>query len=233
MRRNTFLVCLVWSLVVPGIRAVPWAFVDLQPNANSTLVGFEWWTGNPGDSTLSRLPIGKEAEFEGPDGRVRFLVGPKAIVLNGTNAPKWPKEVKGIAVGGKAKAIYFLHATGWSFAGAPSYQFVLNYNDKTQSALDMITNENSRDWYHEGQVLNDKNSVWGWQLKEGPPCGHAGLITTKWNHPKPDKTIVTLDAISFGTAAVPILVAVTLGEATLSVSPRGNATLLWGALKKP
>jgi hypothetical protein len=231
MRRTSLIVFVCFVLVPHAGHAAEWAFVDLQPKANSALVGFEWWTGNPGDSTLSRLPIGKEANFEGPQESVPFLVGKKAIVLNGTNAAKWPKEITGIVVGGKAKAIYFLHATGWSFAGAPSYKFALNFDDKSQATLEMISDFNSRDWCAEGQALNDKNSVWGWQLKEGPPCGHAGLITTKWVQPKPDKVIATIDAISLGTAAVPIIAAITLGDAVLAVSPHGNMTVAWASLK--
>ncbi|MBM3215532.1 hypothetical protein FJZ36_11525 [Candidatus Poribacteria bacterium] len=226
-----FCVVVVLALSAMPVVAAQFEFLDIQSKANSKLVGFEWWTGNAGDSTLSKLPIGKATDFEGPEGKVQFLVGEKAVVLNGTNAAKWPKEITGFAVGGKAKAIYFLHATGWSFAGAISYKFILHYDDKSKEELGMQSDVNSRDWCAEGQALADKNSVWGWQLKEGPPCGHAGLITTKWANPKSGTTIASLDMVSLGTAAVPIIAAVTLGDASLSVDPRAKVAAVWGAVK--
>jgi hypothetical protein len=213
--------------------AKEWEFVDIQPKANSKLNGgTNWWTGDPGGSTFAKLPIGKEAEFEGPTGKVRFYIQEKGIVLNGTNAAKWPMEVKGIAVGGRAKTVYFLHATGWEFAGAPSYAFVLHYDDRSTARLDMQSHVNSDDWCHDGTPLADKNSVWGWIEKSGAPCGHAGLITTKWEHPNAGKWIATMDAVSLGTAAVPVIAAVTLGDATLPVEPRGALATLWADVKR-
>lgn len=210
-----------------------WVFVDIGPHANSKLVGHEWWTGNKGDSTLSRLPIGQIAELEGPaNKKVKFQLIDGALVLFGTNAAKWPKAVLGIAVGAKAKFIYFLHATGWEQNGVPSYKFVINYEDKKKQELEMISGFNSDDWCHEGAPLQDKkDSVWAWMKKEGPPCGHAGLITTRWENPSPEKKIASIDAISLELASVPVIPAITLGEATLGVEPHQKLTTTWGELK--
>ena len=209
-----------------------WGFLDIQPYATSKVDGdTQWWTGDPGGSILKELPIGETAEFEGPDGKVPYQIGEGCIVLNGTNAPKWPMEVKGIKVKAKAKFIYFLHATGWEFPGGPSYKFVMNYSDGTSEELLMQTHVNSDDWCHDGSQLPDENSVWAWQVQGGPPCSHSGLITTRWENPHPEKIIETIDAISFGTAAVPLIVAITLGEVSLDVKPHGNLATVWGAIK--
>lgn len=89
-----------------------WVFVDIEPYANTKLVEHEWWTLNKGDSTLSRLPIGEIDDFDGPDKKVKFQIIDGAIVIFGTNAAKWPKAVEDIVIDGKAKFVYFLHATG-------------------------------------------------------------------------------------------------------------------------
>ena len=47
----------------------------------------------------------------------------------------------------------------------------------------------------------------------------AGLITTKWENPRPDDWIETIDIVSLELASVPIIPAITLGEATLAVEP--------------
>ena len=67
------LLCVV-SLLTTGIATAldEWVHVDLEPFVNSKLVKHQWWTKQPGDSTLSRLPIGEVDEFEGPDGKVEF-----------------------------------------------------------------------------------------------------------------------------------------------------------------
>ena len=205
------------TLLADHMERDDWIFVDLEPKSNTKLIGHEWLTKARGDSTLSRLPIGEVADFEGPDGKVKFKIMDGAIVVFGTHARQWPKEVEGIVVEGKAKFIYFLHATGWEQNGVPSYVFVMNYRDGKKEELEMISGFNSDDLCHDDAPLQDDNSVWGWVKKEGPPCGHAGLVTTKWENPHPDIWIDTIDIVSLGLGSVPVIPAVTLGEATLGL----------------
>ena len=206
--------------------------VDLEPYSNTKLVGHQWWTLNAGDNTYSLLPIGKFAEFEGPDKKVKFQIIDGGVVLFGTNAQRWPKAVNDIAVEGVAKSIYFFHATGWSAAGAPSYKFVMNYENGKTEELEMITNFNSHDWCHIEKNFEDDNSVWGWTANEKPACNKAGLITTKWDNPHPNIEIVSIDAISLELGAVPIIAAISLGDASLDVHPVQKYTLTWGSLKQ-
>lgn len=67
--------------------------------------------------------------------------------------------------------------------------------------------------------------------KEGPPCGHAGLVTTKWENPRPDIWIDTIDVVSLELGSVPVIPAITLGEATLDVEFEGKLSVTWGSLK--
>ena len=205
------------TLLADHMERDDWIFVDLEPKSNTKLIGHDWATEAPRDTTLSRLPVGKVADFEGPDGKVKFKIIDGAIVVFGTNARQWPKEVEGIVVEAKAKFIYFLHATGWDQGGAPGYVFVMNYRDGKKEELEMISGFNSDDWCHDGAPLQDHNSVWGWVKKEGRHCGHAGLITTKWKNPHPDIWIDTIDIVSRGLSSVPVIPAITLGEATLGL----------------
>ena len=162
---------------------------------------------------------------------MKFQIIDGAVVLFGTNAQRWPKAVNDIAVEGVAKSIYFFHATGWSAAGAPSYKFVMNYENGKTEELEMITNFNSHDWCHIEKNFEDDNSVWGWTANEKPACNKAGLITTKWDNPHPNVEIVSIDAISLELGAVPIVAAISLGDASLDVHPVQKYTLTWGSLK--
>lgn len=236
MMRRFITVTLLCGFTLFGVGATTqaldeWVFVDIEPYANTKLVEHEWWTLAKGDSTLSRLPIGEVADFEGPDKKVKFQIIDGAIVIFGTNAAKWPVEVEDIIVDGKAKFVYFLHATGWEQNGVPSYKFVMNYQDGKKEELEMISGFNSDDWCHDDTELQDDNSVWGWVKKEGPPCGHAGLITTKWENPRPDIKIATIDAVSLELGSVPVIPAITLGEATLAIEPAAKLAVTWGSLK--
>ncbi len=132
---------------------------------------------------------------------------------------------------GVGKSIYFFHATGWSAANVPSYKFVMNYRGGKTEELEMITNFNSHDWCHIEKNFEDKNSVWGWTANEKPACNQAGLITTKWDNPHPTTEIVSIDAISLELGAVPIIVAISLGDGSLDVHPVQKITLTWGSLK--
>ena len=226
---------LIWPALTLAItlnaHAAEWVFVDFQEQSTTEL-DIEWWTGNAGDSTYSRLPIGETADFEGPDGVVPFHIEVGAIALHGTNAAQFPPEVTDIPVGGTAKFLYFLHATGWEFGGGPSYQFVLNYEDGSEERLDLISNENSDDWCHHAAEPPDPNSVWGWVMLEGPPCNGSGLINTRWENPKPASRIATIDMVSLGTAAVPIIAGITLGDASLAIAPEGLLATSWSRMKR-
>ncbi|MDE0086643.1 MAG: hypothetical protein OXU23_13070 [Candidatus Poribacteria bacterium] len=205
--------------------------IDLEPYSNTKLVGHQWWTLNAGDNTYSLLPIGEIGEFEGPDKKVKFQIIDGGIVLFGTNAQRWPKAVNDIVVEGVAKSIYFFHATGWSHGGGPSYKFVMNYRGGKQETLEMTTGFNSHDWCHIEKNFADKNSVWGWKAHEKPACNKAGLITTKWENPHPNTEIVSIDAVSLETGAVPIITSISLGEGSLDVHPVQKLSLTWGSLK--
>ncbi|HIB88871.1 TPA: hypothetical protein EYO57_17020 [Candidatus Poribacteria bacterium] len=221
-------------LVSAGLTAEEWVFVDLKPKANSRL-DQQWWTGEKAASTLSFLPIGKTEDFAGPDDKdVKFKIEKECVVVFGTNAAKWPKKITGIKTDPKVQKVsfvYFLHATGWEDNGAPSYKFIIHYDDNSKAELEMQSGINSDDWCHDDSKLQDKNSVWGWVKKEGAPCGHAGLITTRWKSPKPNKGIVSIDIESLGTGAVPVIAGITLGDVLLNVDAQQKLTTKWGTLK--
>lgn len=231
MKKIALFIILIGIVICRFSEAKEWITVDIQPNSNSKVDGgTQWWTGAAGGSTLQDLPKGKGI-LKGSDGDVPYNIGPGCIVLNGTNAPKWPKEAKGIKVEAAAEEIYFLHATGWEFPGAPSYKFIMNYEGGSKKELLIISHQNSDDWCHDGTPLPDKNSVWGWISKAGPPCGHAGLITTKWPNPEAAKVIKSIDIESIGTPAVPLIVGITLGGATKDVEAAGKLPITWGHIK--
>lgn len=228
---------LTWTvliLLVTGLSWADWVFVDLEPQANSKIIDTSWWTGNAGSSDLEEVvALASEGhEFEdGPAGEtVPFKVIDAILVVFGTNSAENPVEITDIAVGATAEAVYFLHMTGWETMGQPSYKFVMNYDDGSSEELLIESGINSDDWCHGPNALEDPNSAWVWQ-EGGVTCGQVGLIGTKWENPKPGARIATIDFVSLETGAVPGLFAITLGGASLAVSPSGKLAMTWASTK--
>ena len=210
-------------------------FVNIKANANVSLEK-EWWTGNDKPSTYALLPLGKVDKFDGPDDqKVEFKIEKKAMALYGNNAQQLPKKIEGIKIDPQAqkiKYIYFFHATGWEENAKPSYTFTMNYTDDKKEVLEIQSGINSDDWCHIEAKLKDENSVWGWIKNEGHPCGKAGVITTRWENPRKDTAITSIDVESLITNAAPIIPAITLGDVVMSVDPKQKLAAQWAQLKQ-
>lgn len=232
---STFIPLVLCALYLLPAYSEEWVFIDLKPYANSQITDTQWWTGQAGATDLDELlETAKDGhEFEGPGGEmVQFKVEDANLRIFGTNAAQNPEMIEGIKVGMKAETVYFLHMTGWEAPGAPSYKFVMNYDDGSSEELLMESNFNSDDWCHVPTPLPDDNSVWAWQ-EPGVTCGTVGVIATKWENLHPNKRIETIDFVSLKTGAVPGLFAISLGGASAAVSPDGKFALAttWAGLK--
>ena len=229
------LLVLVVLSVVPVSMAFSeqFAFVDLKPNANSKILKTNWWTGQAGNTDLEEaLDIAKNGhEFEGlGDVKVPFKIEDAVLTVFGSNSVGNPKKIEGIKIGKAAKTIYFLHMTGWENVGAPSYKFIMHYDDGSTEELLMESNINSDNWDQVPAPLKDKNSAWVWKETAGT-VANGGLIATKWDNPKASKLIKTIDFISLETPAVPALFALTLGDVSAAVTSGGKLATTWSYLK--
>jgi hypothetical protein len=209
------------------------AFVDLKPYANSKILKTNWWTGQAGNTDLEEaLDIAKNGhEFEGlGDVKVPFKIEDAVLTVYGSNSAGNPKKIEGIKIGKASKAIYFLHMTGWENVGAPSYKFIMYYDDGSTEELLMESNINSDNWDQVPAPLKDKNSAWVWK-ETAVTVANGGLIATKWDNPKASKLIKTIDFVSLETPAVPALFALTLGDVSAAVTSGGKLTTTWSYLK--
>lgn len=209
------------------------AFIDLEPTANSKIVDTSWWTGDAGafdfDELYEIAKDGSDFEMENGD-TVPFKVADAILIVFGTNSAGNPKRIDGIKVGMAGESIYFVHMTGWENVGAPSYKFVINYEGGSSEELEIESHINSDDWCHIPATLPDENSTQIW-VEGGATCGQVSVIATKWENPSPGKKIETIDFVSLETAAVPGLFAITIGGASLAVSPGDKLAYTWAGLK--
>jgi len=229
----TFLFTLLFSLITMTAISADFIFVDLKPYANSKIMKTNWWTGVAGNTDLEEaLEIAKDGhEFEGPGGEiVPFKIEDAVLTVYGTNSAAMPKKIEGIKIGATAKAVYFLHMTGWENVGAPSYKFVMIYDDGKTEELLMESNINSDNWDQVPAPLADKNSAWVWK-ETAVTVANGGLIATRWDNPGAAKRIEKIDFISLETPAVPALFAITLGGASAPVESNGKLPAMWSAIK--
>jgi hypothetical protein len=234
------LVCMLSSFVllvasIPAVFAAEdFVFVDLKPYANSRILDTQWWTTNPGTSDMEELlELAKDGhQFDdGPGGEpVQFKVEDAVLCIYGSNSAANPEKIEDIKIGMTAEIVYFLHMTGWEQVGAPSYKFVMNYQDGTSEELLMESNVNSDNWDQVPAPLADENSAWVWD-ETAVTVARGGVIATKWENPNPGKQIQTIDFVSLKTAAVPALFALTLGGAITAVSPVHKLPITWAGLK--
>jgi hypothetical protein len=229
---------LAWSVLLgPLSLHAQWLQVDLVPYANSKLRNTQWWTGQAQAGLvdfdeLLKVAEGKVHEFEGLGNKpIPFKIEDANLRIHGTNAAGNPEKITGIKVGATAKAIYFLHMTGWEAVGVPSYKFVMHYQGGASEELEAESNVNSDNWDQVPAPLADKNSAWVWQ-EAATTVARGGMIATKWDNPRATTRIETIDFVSLKTAAVPALFAITLGEASASVSPGDKAAVTWAQTKR-
>lgn len=211
--------------------------VDLKPYANSKIMKTNWWTGVAGNTDLEEaLEIAQDGyDFELPDGStVPFKIEDAVLTIFGTNSAAMPKSIEGIKIEATAESIYFLHMTGWENVGAPSYKFVMKYDDGKSEELLMESNINSDNWDQVPAAvpaqMADENSAWVWR-ESAVTVANGGLISTRWDNPKPARRIMTVDFISLETGAVPALFALTLGGASSPVESAGKLPSMWSEIK--
>jgi len=233
----TFVFVLLFCFVVTTSFSEDFLVVDLKPYANSKIMKTNWWQGVAGVSDLEEaLDIAQDGyDFELPDGStVLFKIEDAVLTVFGTNSAAMPKSIEGIKIEATAESIYFLHMTGWENVGAPSYKFVMNYDDGKTEELLMESNINSDNWDQVPAAvpaqMADENSAWVWR-ESAVTVGNGGLISTRWDNPKLARCIMTIDFISLETGAVPALFALTLGGASASVEPGGKLPSMWSEIK--
>ena len=194
--------------------------IDLSAHVNHTLRddkanGLVGWT-NQGENDMRELPVGKQT-FAG----VPFVIcSPKsAVVLYSTAANMTePKEVKGIAVGQKADALFFLHAMAWG--GKEPFKYMVHYEDGSTQDIQILTNKQVCDWWDPSDRANQNMGqyggfvAWKGQNPMTRSMSREGVVLPgyEWVNPHPEKVIRDIDFLTVpenGLQSVPVLVAIT------------------------
>ncbi|MBL8992845.1 MAG: hypothetical protein JNM63_05860, partial [Spirochaetia bacterium] len=193
-------------------------FVDLSRVAN-----FGFADEKPGDRQGGWTDEGPLNDFRDfPTGFQRFYNVPFKILdpakndgrsiltLYGKNAtPSQPRAVSNIPIGGKVRALYFLHAAGWGTPGKIG-TYRMTYADGTTAVLEQEIPIHNHNWWngYDAKELSRPVPIHIKNTATGKPEWRYARIY-EWQNPSPENPIVSLAAESAGGAQTPVLIAVT------------------------
>jgi len=162
------------------------------------------WIQKGPTTDLSMLPIGQVQL-----GPYRFNIS-GAVMLKGSRpaASELPQSVT-LELRTKAKALVFLHTTGW--ASAQRFEkigsYTLTYADGSRATLGLEYGRHITSWIEPLARTVIYDPVWRGKTPDGLDAGLNALV---WNNPKPDLEIKSLTLESTGGPANPTLIGLTL-----------------------
>ncbi|MBR1609152.1 MAG: beta-galactosidase trimerization domain-containing protein, partial [Kiritimatiellae bacterium] len=201
-------------------------FVDLRAAANRSFVdsvagdGKGGWT-DQGENCLRNAPWGVTDcngvpfDFIRPDQNEERA----CIVLKSAHLPDLPDAVRGIEVGARVEALWFLHAGAWLEAMTDeAFSYVVHYADGTTETAPMMPKTDFDDWWvrSRGKPPATARCRVGWTNSE-----KKGFYVLRWENPHPEKTVATIDVESAGTNVAPLVAAIT------AEIPDDSPTALW------
>ena len=193
----------------------PWANRGLKDDKAKGIVG----PCNQGENDLSEVPTGLQ-NFAG----VPFLIStPKSVITLYSacaNNTDLPKAVKGIKIGHKADALFFITNIAWNTK--EPFKFMVHYEDGGSVEIPMIFYQQVYGWWDnpDEKGLSDTMAKFGcfpaW--KGTNPMvkaqGRWGIMLPayEWPNPHPEKAIKDVDFLSTPTGqneCVAMLIAIT------------------------
>ncbi len=229
------------NVAVPGVNLV-YRSVDITGFCNRFIAesrGRAGWFGRKGQD-LARLPLG-----ENTFANVRYHVidfstspVPDCIMLgNLRGSPEGlPGEVRGIAIGRRADAVFFLHGAHVTrpvddrerrrlvsgderFVLPEAARYVLNYADGECLEVPVILEKHVDHWLQDSpRELEGAAAAWSARMGEDG-SQQAVLYSMKVDNPRSEVLIESIDFVAgvdgegrVVNRAVPVLLAVTLGE---------------------
>jgi len=190
--------------VVPGSN-LEYTTISLEDYCNLYLTSNAGWPNKKVD--LGAFPLGRQT-FDGVPFDIRdFETSPleNAVTL-ANNRPKTPvdeKAVKGMKVGRKAEALFFLHTFLQGRNWKPSnrepeppalFQYTVHYDDDTTEVVPVVLNSGVTDWLLEAEPRSLRDAAVAWTAKvEDPKTENAVVYQMQWTNPNPEKTITSVD----------------------------------------
>ena len=189
-----------------------WFQVDLKPFCNMNLYSKE---GVTAPVQFHAIELGRN-EFYGvpvdiiaPDqnDNKTALALPSQRYLTET----LPETVE-VAVGRKAKVLYFLYATYYTLPGGKQY-FRINYTDGEAHKIPFVGTRQSGDWYHAStRLYTDQVHYVVVPASKGSKLRFYNMHLMQWENPNPEKDLKSVTFKSDKRAEMAIFVAAITGH---------------------
>jgi beta-galactosidase len=212
--------------VIAGVN-IEYSPVLIDKHANQFRTDRGWF----GDAafTLADLPTGEQnlagVKYDIFDFKTSPV--PTCIMLGAPGIPNNPPaEVKGIPVGKKADALFFLHTARIDKKRTPQeiaagkkfelFRYVIHYRDGKDEVVPIFSEIDIGDY-----KVKDAAPLPGAQLAWTKPYAgtgfNAAVYSKQWDNPRPDAEISSID-VAYGPdkRGVPAVLAITSGVATKS-----------------
>lgn len=165
------------------------------------------------------LGIGRGNDLRGlPDGIVKIgdvpykiipakLNNPSVVMLGGDGVTlQFPHCVDGIVVNSKIKALDFLDGCAFSADNeAEVGNYIIHYVDGKTETASLYYQKNVYAWDDQSSGMS-YGFAWRGKAQDGRS---VGVCSSRWQNPRPDVEIATIDFVETGTEASPFLLAIT------------------------
>jgi hypothetical protein len=193
-----------------------WANRGLKDDKKAGIVG---WS-NQGDIDMRNMPTGRQVFADVPF----FIASPKAACVlqsNGGLNKDLPREIKGIEVGKKADALFFMHSMAYAGGDGRKYwKYRVNYKDGTNVEVPIVGGVHVIDWWDNpekfAEAMTAAGVVVGFKC-DNPMRKNVIVLQYECVNPNPQKEIATVDFCRFdekSSDGVPILAGITAATLT-------------------
>ncbi len=210
--------------------------IDLRPFANTGFLdkvagdGKGGWTDQGAENSLNGTPWEITPLLGVPCDFIRFDQNndKTCIILKSTSMVRpMPDAVRNIPVNARVRTLFFFHTTAWSSVNTRVMDYIIHYANGKQVTIPVVTGENIGDWWLHG-AAKMRNRV-AWKNSAG-----RGFYIFDWRNPEPEEEIRSIDLVSAGGKAIPII----LGISAEKLSPSARELNLetgklasWGGCK--
>lgn len=203
-----------------------WAFIDLSPFANRSLVDETpgdrkgGWT-DQGTVDLRHAPLGVQTFHGIPFKMPGDKRSESVLILEGMNTPAFPASVKDIPVDRHAQSLTFLHASAWAVS-PDVMKYVVHYADGTSVEIPIERPVEIGDWFNP-EAEGETRVAWS-DFHPMHPEIKLGLYAYTWENPYPHLELAAVDIISSGKST-PIIAAITARNVEATQSLKVNVAV--------
>ena len=191
--------------------------LDLRKVANRHFIdraagdGTGGWSDQGASTSLLGVPFGIQNFLNVPCDIIRWDMNDErtCIVMDSSSAKAGfgAKEIQGIDVHEKVRAIYFFHTSAWTAPDEKVMSYLLHCKSGKTVELPVIGKKNISDWFFSDKRVAPEVRL-AWKNSSG-----RGFHCWRWENPDPDDEILSISIRSHSGKTIPIVIAITVERA--------------------